>query len=68
MSVRRESMIKPKSALTDKNTIYRYLLKDNKLTWDDTFKAISEEKENWDDLNVALMDGLEDEYPSSQEM
>ncbi len=65
MSGRRESMIKPKSTLTDKNTIHRYLLKGNKLTWDDTFKAISEEKENWDDLNVALMDGLENEYPGS---
>ncbi len=55
-------MTKPKSTLTDKNTILRYLLKSNKLTWDDTFKAMSEEKENWDDLNVALMDGLEDEH------
>ena len=65
MSGRRESMTKPKSTLTDKNTILRYLLKGNKLTWDDTFKAMSEEKENWDDLNVALMDGLKDEHPGS---
>ena len=39
--------------------------KDNKLTWEETFKAMSEEKENWNDLDVTLMDGLEDENPGS---
>jgi antitoxin MazE len=39
--------------------------KDNKLTWEETFKAMSEEKENWNDLDVTLMDGLEDENPDS---
>ena len=38
---------------------------DSKLTWEETFKAMSEEKENWDDLDTTLMDGLEDEHPDS---
>ncbi len=58
-------MTKPKSIPTDTNTIIRYLLNDNKLTWDESFKAMSEEKENWDYLDVTLMDGLEDEEPDA---
>lgn len=34
---------------------------DNKLTWEETFKAMSKEKENWDDFDVTLMDGLEEQ-------
>ncbi len=34
---------------------------DKKLTWDETFKSMSEEKENWGDFDVTLMDGLEEE-------
>ncbi len=34
---------------------------DNKLSWENTFKAMSEEKENWNDFDVTLMDGLEEE-------
>jgi antitoxin MazE len=34
---------------------------DNKLSWEDGFKEMAKEKENWSDFDVALMDGLEDE-------
>ena len=33
---------------------------DDKLTWEETFKSMSEEKENWNDFDVTLMDGLEE--------
>jgi antitoxin MazE len=38
---------------------------DSKLTWEETFKEMSKEKEDWDDLDAILMDGLEDEHPDS---
>ncbi len=38
---------------------------DNKLTWEETFKAMSDEKENWNDLDITLMDGLEEEDPDT---
>ncbi|MCU0287408.1 MAG: hypothetical protein MUF15_13570 [Acidobacteria bacterium] len=31
---------------------------DWKLSWDDTYREIAAEKENWDDFDIALMDGL----------
>ncbi|MCP4577235.1 MAG: AbrB/MazE/SpoVT family DNA-binding domain-containing protein [Deltaproteobacteria bacterium] len=34
---------------------------DRKLSWEDTYKAMANEKEDWDDLDAALLDGLEDE-------
>ena len=34
---------------------------DKKLTWEETFKSMSEKKENWNDFDVILMDGLEEE-------
>ena len=34
--------------------------KDEKLTWEETFKSMSEERENWNDFDVTLMDGLEE--------
>ncbi|BBO91761.1 AbrB/MazE/SpoVT family DNA-binding domain-containing protein [Desulfosarcina ovata] len=34
---------------------------DNKLSWEDTYKAMADEKENWDDFDTTLLDGLEDE-------
>jgi antitoxin MazE len=34
---------------------------DKKLTWEETFKSMSEKKENWNDFDVTLMDGLEEE-------
>ncbi len=34
---------------------------DNKLSWEDTYKAMANEKEDWDDFDTTLIDGLEDE-------
>jgi antitoxin MazE len=34
---------------------------DNKLSWEETYKAMADEKENWDDFDATLQDGLEDE-------
>ncbi|MGR3174669.1 MAG: AbrB/MazE/SpoVT family DNA-binding domain-containing protein [Candidatus Scalindua sp.] len=42
--------------------------KDEKLAWEETFKSMSEERENWNDLVVTLLDGLEEENPDSEEV
>ncbi len=34
---------------------------DHTLSWEDTYKAMANEKENWDDFDTTLLDGLEDE-------
>jgi antitoxin MazE len=34
---------------------------ENKLSWEETYKAMANEKESWDDLDLTLQDGLEDE-------
>ena len=34
----------------------------NKLSWKDTFKNMAEEKEDWDDFDVTLLDGLDDAF------
>ncbi len=44
-----------------KEGILLHRKEDDKLTWEETFKAMSEEKKDWDDLDVTLMDGLDDE-------
>jgi len=31
---------------------------DKKLSWEQTYREIAAEKENWDDFDIALMDGL----------
>ncbi|MGR3174675.1 MAG: AbrB/MazE/SpoVT family DNA-binding domain-containing protein [Candidatus Scalindua sp.] len=41
---------------------------DKKLTWEETFKSMSEERENWNDLVVTLLNGLEEEKPDSEEV
>jgi len=33
--------------------------KEKKLSWEDTYKAMKNENENWDDLNIAINDGLD---------
>lgn len=45
---------------TDKGLLLRKK-DDHKLSWEDTYKAMANEKENWDDLDATLLDGLEDE-------
>ena len=34
---------------------------ENKLSWEETYKAMANEKENWEDFDETLPDGLEDE-------
>jgi antitoxin MazE len=34
---------------------------ENKLSWEETYKSMANEKESWDDLDLTLQDGLEDE-------
>lgn len=34
---------------------------DSKFSWEDTYKAMANEKEDWDDFDTTLLDGLEDE-------
>ena len=34
---------------------------DSKLSWKDTYKAMANEKEDWEDFDTTLLDGLEDE-------
>jgi antitoxin MazE len=45
---------------TDKGLLLRKK-DDKKLSWADTYKAMADEKENWDDFDVTLLDGLEDD-------
>lgn len=34
---------------------------ESKLSWEDTYIAMANEKEQWNDLDTTLLDGLEDE-------
>jgi antitoxin MazE len=34
---------------------------DDKLSWEETYKAMANEKEDWEDFDETLADGLEDE-------
>jgi len=34
---------------------------ESKLSWEDTFKAMADEKETWDEFDTTLLDGLEGE-------
>ena len=45
---------------TDKGLLLRKKA-DNKLSWEDTYKAMADERENWGDLDATLLDGLEDD-------
>jgi antitoxin MazE len=45
---------------TDKGLLLRNK-GESKLSWEDTYKSMANEKENWDDFNTTLLDGLEDE-------
>ena len=45
---------------TDKGLLLRKK-EESKLSWKDTFKAMAEEKEDWDDFDTALLDGLEED-------
>ena len=45
---------------TDRGLLLRKK-EDSKLSWEDTYKAMADEREDWDDFNTTLLDGLEDE-------
>ncbi len=45
---------------TDKGLVLRNK-EESKLSWEDTYKAMANEKEHWDDFDTALLDGLGDE-------
>ena len=45
---------------TDKGLLLRNK-EESKLSWEDTYRSMANEKENWDDFNTTLLDGLEDE-------
>jgi antitoxin MazE len=45
---------------TDRGLLLRKK-EDSKLSWEDTYKAMADAKENWDDFDTPLLDGLEDD-------
>ena len=45
---------------TDRGLLLRKK-KEDKFSWKDTYKAMANEKEDWHDFEIALLDGLEDE-------
>lgn len=45
---------------TDKGLLLRNK-EESKLSWENTYKTMADEKENWDDFDTTLPDGLEDE-------
>ena len=45
---------------TDRGLLLRKK-KEDKLSFEDTYKAMANESEDWEDLNVTLFDGLEGE-------
>ena len=45
---------------TDKGLLLRNK-EESKLSWEDTYKTMANEKENWDDFDSTLLDGLKDD-------
>ncbi len=45
---------------TDRGLLLRKK-EDSKLSWEDTYKSMANEKEDWDDFDITLLDGIEDE-------
>jgi len=45
---------------TDRGLLLRKK-EDSKLSWEDTYKAMADEREDWADFDAMLFDGLEDE-------
>ena len=40
----------------------------DKLSWEETYQAMAEEDENWDDFDVTLLDGLENDERDSEKI
>ena len=56
-----------KESVILKETTEGILLKakeDSKHSWDDTYREMANEKENWDDYDTTLLDGLEEDDTS----
>ena len=45
---------------TDRGLLLRNK-KESKLSWEDTYKAMANQKEHWDDFDLTLLDGMGDE-------
>ncbi len=45
---------------TDKGLLLRNK-EESKLSWEETYKAMAKEEENWDDFDTTLLDGFEGE-------
>jgi antitoxin MazE len=45
---------------TDKGLLLRNK-EESLLSWEDTYKIMANEKENWDDFDTTLLDGLEED-------
>ncbi|MCZ6677592.1 MAG: AbrB/MazE/SpoVT family DNA-binding domain-containing protein [Candidatus Poribacteria bacterium] len=41
---------------------------DDKFSWEETYRAMAEEEEDWEDFDATLLDGLEDDEPDSEEI
>ena len=41
---------------------------EKRLSWEDTYKAMAKETENWNDLDVTLLDGLENDDIDSEKI
>ncbi len=44
---------------TDRGLLLRKK-EESKLSWEDTYKVMADEKEHWDEFDTTLLDGLED--------
>ena len=53
---------------TDKGILIRKPDEDSQFSWEDTFKAMAQEEEDWSDLDVTLMDGLAKMTPERYEI
>lgn len=52
---------------TDRGILLRKK-EEKKLSWEDTYQAMADENEDWEDFNITLLDGLEDEDIDSQKI
>lgn len=42
----------------DDGILIKPLIDDNKLSWEQTYKDMAKEKEDWEDMNITTADGL----------
>ena len=46
---------------TDRGILIRKPEDNTQLSWDDTYKEMAQENEDWSDLDIVLTDGLDDD-------